>query len=67
MKTIDKSLSRRNFIRLGGLTGAALTIGYAMPAWAKGKPEIFTGEEATNLGIELTSFVPSVDETQFAG
>ena len=62
MKTIDKSLSRRNFIRLGSLTGAALTIGYAMPAWAKGKPEIFSGEEASNLGIELTSFV-SIDKT----
>src|SRR5688572_30263950 len=57
MKTIDKNLSRRNFIRLTGMTGAALTIGYAMPSLAKGTEEIFTAETADSLNIELTSWI----------
>ena len=48
MKTIDKNVSRRNFIRIGGITGAALTIGYAMPSWAKGTAEMFTVQKKKN-------------------
>lgn len=62
MKTIDKNLSRRNFIRLGSMTGAALTIGYAMPAWAKGTEEIFTAQKAGELNIELTAWI-SIDKS----
>lgn len=62
MKTIDKNLSRRNFLQLTGITGAALTLGYAMPAWAKGTAEIFSAETAENLGIELTAWI-SIDKT----
>src|SRR5436190_17063068 len=62
MKTPDKNLSRRNFIRLGSVTGAAFTIGYAMPSWAKGTGEIFTAEEAANLSIELTAWI-SIDKS----
>lgn len=62
MQTTDKNLSRRNFIRLSGMTGAALTIGYAMPAWAKGNPEILTAHAAETLNIELTSWI-SIDKS----
>jgi isoquinoline 1-oxidoreductase beta subunit len=62
MKTIDKNLSRRNFIRIGGITGAALTIGYAMPSWAKGTTEMFTAQKADELGIELTAWI-SIDRS----
>jgi isoquinoline 1-oxidoreductase beta subunit len=61
MKPIDKNLSRRNFIRLTGMTGAALTIGYATPSWAKGEGEILTAGAAEAQNIELTAFV-SIDK-----
>lgn len=56
-----KNVSRRNFIRLSGMTGAALTIGFYFPALAK-NAKIITGEMADNLGIELTSWI-SIDKT----
>ncbi len=62
MKSIDKNLSRRNFIRLTGMTGAALTIGYATPLWAKKAGNILTAEAADASGIELTSWI-SIDKT----
>jgi isoquinoline 1-oxidoreductase beta subunit len=62
MKTIDKNLSRRNFIRFSGMTGAALTIGFAIPSWAKGTEEIFTAQKADELSIELTSWI-SIDKS----
>ncbi len=62
MQTTDKNLSRRNFIRLTGMTGAAFTIGYAMPSWAKGNPEILTAQAAESMNIELTSWV-SIDKS----
>lgn len=62
METIDKNLSRRNFIRITGMTGAALTIGYALPSWATGTEEIFTAEAASNQSIELTSWI-SIDKS----
>jgi isoquinoline 1-oxidoreductase beta subunit len=54
MKT--KHLSRREFIRLSGMAGAALSIGYYLPASADG-PALLHLEEATNLGIELNAFI----------
>jgi isoquinoline 1-oxidoreductase beta subunit len=62
MQTADKNLSRRNFIRLSSMTGAALTIGFAAPSWAKETFEIFTAQKAGELGIELTAWV-SIDKT----
>ena len=62
MQTTDKNLSRRNFIRISGMTGAALTIGYAMPALATGAAEIFTAQAASEQGIELTAWI-SIDKT----
>ena len=53
MQTTDKDLSRRNFIRLSSMTGAALTIGYAMPGLANEAAEIFTAQKAVEQGIVL--------------
>jgi isoquinoline 1-oxidoreductase beta subunit len=61
MKPIDKNLSRRNFIRLSGMTGAALTIGFATPLWAKEPSDILTNEMADAESIELTSWI-SIDK-----
>ena len=62
MQTTDKNLSRRNFIRISGMTGAALTIGYAMPSIANEAAEIFTAQKAAEQGIELTAWI-SIDKT----
>src|SRR4026207_26243 len=62
MQTTDKNLSRRNFIRISGMTGAALTIGYAMPSLANEAAEIFTAQKASEQGIELTAWI-SIDKT----
>jgi len=62
MQTTDKNLSRRNFIRLSGMTGAALTIGYAVPSIANEAVEIFTAQKAVEQGIELTAWI-SIDKT----
>ncbi len=62
MQTTDKNLSRRNFIRLSGMTGAALTIGYAMPGLANEAAEILTDQKAAEQGIELTAWI-SIDKT----
>ena len=62
MQTTDKNLSRRNFIRMSGMTGAALTIGYAMPSKANEAAEIFTAQKAAEQGIELTAWI-SIDKT----
>jgi isoquinoline 1-oxidoreductase beta subunit len=62
MQTTDKNLSRRNFIRLSSMTGAALTIGYAMPSLASEATEIFTAQKAFEQGIELTAWI-SIDKT----
>jgi isoquinoline 1-oxidoreductase subunit beta len=62
MKSNDKNLSRRNFIRLSGMTGAALTIGFVTPLWAREAGEIFTDEGAIAENIELTSWI-SIDKT----
>jgi len=62
MQTTDKNLSRRNFIRISSMTGAALTIGYAMPTLANGVAEILTAEKASEQGIELTAWI-SIDKT----
>jgi len=62
MQTTDKNLSRRNFIRISGMTGAALTIGYTMPGLANEAAEILTAQKAVEQGIELTAWI-SIDKT----
>src|SRR5687768_7928815 len=56
-----KNVSRRNFLRLSGMTSAALTVGFYFPALAK-NAALITGETADNLAIELTSWI-SIDKT----
>lgn len=60
MNTTNKNVSRRNFVRLTGMTGAVLTIGFHIPASAEETPVIITGEEADSMGIPLNAFV-SID------
>ena len=55
----QKILTRRNFIRLSGMTGAALTLGYYMPAVGK-ESELMKMEAAERLGIELNAWI-SID------
>lgn len=60
MKTINKNVSRRNFLKASGLTGAALTIGYYLPASGKEPARIMIGDIADDLGIPLNSWI-SID------
>ncbi|NOT74645.1 MAG: xanthine dehydrogenase family protein molybdopterin-binding subunit [Cyclobacteriaceae bacterium] len=62
METINKNLSRRNFIKLGGLSGAALTLGLYFPASGKDTVGIITPESEENLGIDLNAWI-SIDTT----
>ena len=55
----QKNISRRNFIRISGMTGAVLTLGYYMPALGK-ESELLKVEEAESLGIELNAWI-SID------
>ncbi len=56
-----RNLSRRNFMRLSGMTGAALAIGYYLPAHG-GESEVITKAIADDLGIDLTAWI-SIDKT----
>lgn len=62
MKTLNKDLSRRNFIRLSGMTSAALVLGYYLPASAEDGFQILTGGAADKLGISLNEFI-SIDSS----
>jgi isoquinoline 1-oxidoreductase subunit beta len=59
--TINKNISRRNFVKLSGMTGAALTLGFSIPAKGK-EAEILTVADANGKGIELNAFI-SIDST----
>src|SRR5687767_7472362 len=59
METQSNNLSRRNFIKLSGMTGAALTLGFYFPAAGK-EAEILKTSTAENLGIELNAWI-SID------
>ncbi|MFV7234185.1 molybdopterin cofactor-binding domain-containing protein [Flavobacterium sp. ZB4R12] len=50
------NISRRKFLKLSGLTGVALTLGYYLPADAK-EAELITAIDAENRGIELNSWI----------
>jgi isoquinoline 1-oxidoreductase subunit beta len=58
MKT--KNLSRRNFIKLSGMTGTVFALGAYLPV--VGKEEILTRSQANALGIELNAWI-SIDTT----
>lgn len=63
MKTsMKRNVSRRNFIRIGGVSGAALTLGFNMMASAKDQLAIISGNDADSLGISLNAFI-SIDTT----
>lgn len=53
------NISRRNFIRLSGMTGAALSLGFYFPVKGK-EAEILKTEAAGDLGIELNAWI-SID------
>jgi isoquinoline 1-oxidoreductase beta subunit len=55
----SNNLTRRDFIKLGSMTGAALTLGFYVPASGK-EAEIISTEEAANQGIELNAWI-SID------
>ncbi len=59
MKTIKKNISRRNFIKLSGMTGAALSLGFYLPGNAK-EVEVIKLETAEKLGVDLNSWI-SID------
>jgi isoquinoline 1-oxidoreductase beta subunit len=61
METSSKNISRRNFIRYTGITGAALTLGFYLPAKGK-EAAILKTSTAEKLGIELNAWI-SIDTT----
>jgi isoquinoline 1-oxidoreductase subunit beta len=54
-----KSISRRNFMKLSGMTTTVLALGYYFPASGE-EIEVIKSETAENLGIELNAWI-SVD------
>lgn len=56
-----KNISRRNFIKLSGMTGAVLSLGFYFPANAK-EAEIINAETAANTGIDLNAWI-SIDSS----
>src|SRR5258706_398847 len=59
METKNLSLSRRNFVKLSGMTGTALALGFYFPAAGK-ESAVVTKETAENMGIDLTAWI-SID------
>lgn len=53
---METSLSRRNFIKLTGLTGTALSLGFYFPANGK-EAAILKTENAEALGIDLNAWI----------
>jgi len=56
METLNKNISRRNFMKLTSLSGAALTLGFYFPATAK-EAAFLKGDVAENLGIDLNAWI----------
>jgi isoquinoline 1-oxidoreductase beta subunit len=61
MKTTSGNISRRNFIKVSGMSGAVLALGYYFPASAK-EAEIVNAAEASSRGIELNAWI-TIDKT----
>jgi isoquinoline 1-oxidoreductase beta subunit len=59
MKPASTNLSRRNFIRLSGISGAVLALGYYIPAAGK-EAEVLNTITAENRGIEMNAWI-SID------
>lgn len=59
MKTTSKSLSRRDFIKISGMSGAVLALGYYLPASGK-EAEILNKITAEKSGIDLNAWI-SID------
>jgi isoquinoline 1-oxidoreductase subunit beta len=59
MRTISNKLSRRTFIKVSGMSGAVLALGYYLPAEA-GEAEIVSKTAAESRGIELNAWI-SID------
>jgi len=59
METKNLSLSRRNFIRLSGMTGSALALGFYFPAAGK-ESAVITKVTAETMGIDLSAWI-SID------
>lgn len=53
---IDKTISRRKFIQVTGVAGAAFSLGFYIPAQGK-EAKIVTADTAENLGVELNAFI----------
>jgi isoquinoline 1-oxidoreductase subunit beta len=53
---ITKNISRRNFVKLTGMSGTVLALGYYLPALGK-DPAVVSPEAAKELGIELNSWI----------
>ncbi|PWT76811.1 MAG: xanthine dehydrogenase [Bacteroidetes bacterium] len=62
MKTSNREISRRSFIRNTSLTGAALTLGFCFPSWAGQQGAVVHWTTAEGEGIELTSWI-AIDKT----
>ena len=58
---IQKKISRRNFIKLSGLTGTALTLGLYLPANAN-EAQVVTIDAAEAMGIDMNAWI-SIDTT----
>jgi isoquinoline 1-oxidoreductase beta subunit len=56
---MNKNISRRNFIKISGITGAALSLGVYLPANAK-EAEIMNVDIAEKSGIDLNAWI-SID------
>jgi len=61
METSQKNISRRNFIKLSGVTGAVLAIGYYVPSLGK-EPDIINKEMADTMRIQLNAWI-SIDSS----
>ena len=59
MTLLNQKVSRRSFIKASGMTGAALSLGFFIPAEGK-DAEIIKKDAAEQLGIELNSWI-SID------
>lgn len=56
MKTTSKNLSRRNFIKISGMSGAVLALGFSIPSAAKETTIVNTAIASAN-GIELNAWI----------
>jgi isoquinoline 1-oxidoreductase subunit beta len=56
MKNESQNISRRNFIKVSGMTGAALSLGIFFPAKGQ-EAEIIKAATAENLGIDMNAWI----------